>query len=64
MNGHDFNGCPVITKGTQVRVRTTNGGDIVATLLQHYRRTYDVVIASGNGYATISMWRVVSVEVA
>lgn len=60
----DRNGCPIIPKGTQVRVRTTNGGDIVAALLQHHRRTYDAVLASGNGYAIIPAWRIVSVEVA
>jgi hypothetical protein len=34
----------MIPKGTTVRVRTTNGGDIIGQLYERYRPTYDVVI--------------------
>jgi hypothetical protein len=34
----------MIPKGTTVRVRTTNGGDVVGQLYERYRPTYDAVI--------------------
>jgi hypothetical protein len=52
----------MIKKGTIVRIKTTNGGDIVARLDQNYRRTYDAVIESGNGYTIILADRITSVE--
>jgi hypothetical protein len=52
----------MITKGTVVRIKTTNGGDITAMLVQNHRLTYDAVIASGNGYAIIQGWRIESIQ--
>jgi hypothetical protein len=33
----------MLTKGTVVLIRTTNGGEIVTRLSENYRPTYDVV---------------------
>lgn len=52
-------------KGTQVRIRTDNGGEISGALLEKYVPTYAAVIAvgkDGKGYAVIQGWRIVSVE--
>jgi hypothetical protein len=49
-------------KGTSVRVRTTNGGEMVAKLLENYRPTYDVVIEVINGYVIVPAWRIKSIE--
>lgn len=54
----------MITKGTTVKIKTTNGGAIVAPLVENHRPTYDAIIASGNSYVVISSYRIVSVEVA
>jgi hypothetical protein len=61
-NAHNFNGCPMISKGTLVRVRTTNGGDGIAELLENHRPTYDVVIDM-RGPVIIPASRIVSVEI-
>jgi hypothetical protein len=60
-NAHDFNGCPMISKGTLVRVQTTNGGDVIAELLENHRPTYDVVIDL-SGPVIIPAFRITSVE--
>jgi len=58
-----------IPKGTVVRIKTTNGGDVTAQLLQTYRPTYDAVIANGTPepnkftpYVIIPAWRIKSIE--
>lgn len=54
---------PKITKGTMVRVITTNGGLMIGPLLENYYSTYDVVI-DFNGHATIvTAWRLKSIEI-
>lgn len=58
----DFNGRPIIPKGTTVRVRTTNGGEKIATLAHDYRRTYDVVIDVGGQVIVIPSFRTTTVE--
>lgn len=52
----------MIAKGTTVRIRTVNGGEIVAVLIENHRHTYDAVIAVNNGYARIPSFRIISVE--
>ena len=52
----------MITKGIAVRIKTSNGGDTVAVLLENYRPTYDAVIVWGNSYAIIARERITSVE--
>jgi hypothetical protein len=51
-----------IKKGTLVRVRTTNGGEVVASLLDNYRKTYDVVIDINGACVVICPTRIKSVE--
>lgn len=51
-----------IAKGTKVRIRTDNGGEIVSILTSTYRESYAAEIEDGSGI--ISGWRIVSVEVA
>lgn len=51
-----------LDKGTVVRVRTTNGGDITAPLLERHYHTYDVVLDLGNGWVLIPNYRIVKVE--
>jgi hypothetical protein len=56
----------MIPKQTLVRVKTTNGGEAVAELLENYRGTYDAVISVGSSaahYAVIPSYRIVSVEI-
>ena len=48
----------MITKGTKVRITTTNGGDTIAVLLENHRFTYDAVIAVGASYAVIPSFRI------
>jgi hypothetical protein len=60
----DFNGCPIIPKGTLVTIKTTNGGEITARLLENHRFTYDAVIESGNDCAIINCWRIASIHIA
>lgn len=52
----------MISKGTMVRVRTINGGDIVAPLLLNYRNTYDVTIDINGACVVILNTRIRSVE--
>jgi hypothetical protein len=54
-----------INKGTKVRIRTTNGGDAVVTLLEDYRPTYTVCVepSCGRGYYFVSPDRLKSIEV-
>lgn len=52
----------MIPKGTTVRVRTTNGGEVTAPLDQNHRHTYDAIIVIGDGYRVIPSWRIESVE--
>jgi hypothetical protein len=53
----------MIANGTKVRVTTTNGGEVVAILLETYRPTYDVVIDI-NGWVRINGFRIKDVVVA
>lgn len=54
----------VLPKGTRVRVRTTNGGELVGDLLEWHRPTYYVALQHPAGYpVVIEGWRVKSVEV-
>ncbi len=52
-----------IEKGTQVRIRTTNGGEIVAFLIEAHRATYDAVIGVIGGFVRIPSFRITSIEV-
>jgi hypothetical protein len=52
---------PTIAKGALVRVRTTNGGDIIRRLTFNYYHTYDVYLEDN---ITIPISRIKSVEVA
>ena len=49
-------------KGTTVQIKTSNGGEIIARLLEDYRPTYDAVIESGNSYAIILAYRITSIQ--
>jgi hypothetical protein len=53
-----------ITKGAQVRLRTTNGGDTVVTLLEDYVPTYSATLATSHGsWFSVEAWRIKSIEV-
>ena len=52
----------MIAKGTVVRIRTSNGGEIVASLWQNYRPTYDAVIDLNGHAVVIPITRLTSVE--
>lgn len=51
-------------KGTIVRIRTTNGGDITAPLVEDHYYTYDAVIQRGYGpcWTIITQSRIKSIE--
>ncbi len=52
-------------KGTIVRIRTTNGGDTTAPLLEDHYRTYDAVIQLRPPYShCITQSRIKSIEPA
>jgi hypothetical protein len=53
----------MIAKGTQVLVKTTNGGEIVAKLALTYRPTYDAVLDHNGQTIVISAFRLNSIEV-
>lgn len=63
-NAQDYNGRVMISRGTTVRVRTTNGGDTVAVLAENHYPTYDVVLADRDAWFIIPSFRVSSVEIA
>ena len=48
----------MIVKGTEVKISTTNGGEIVARLVENHRHTYDAVIEVPGGYARIPSFRI------
>lgn len=51
-----------IRKGTVVTIRTSNGGEVTAALIQHYLPTYDAFIEwPTGGWAQISRDRITSV---
>jgi hypothetical protein len=52
----------MLSKGTLVKVRTTNGGETIAHLLQNYRPTYDAVIEIYGQCVVISPWHLLSIE--
>jgi hypothetical protein len=52
----------MLSKGTLVKIRTTNGGETVAVLVQNYRPTYDAVIEHFGHCVVISPWRLLSIE--
>lgn len=54
----------MIPKGTTVRVRTSNGGEIVAPLWENYRPTYDALINLNGHAVAIPITRLTSVEKA
>jgi hypothetical protein len=54
----------MIRKNTMIRVLTTNGGEIVASLLEDYTPSFRVVLARGNSYLIISADRIKRVEAA
>ena len=51
-------------KGIKVLVRTTNGGELIASLLETYRPTYDAVLAIHGSYTIIAAHRLKSIEAA
>lgn len=53
----------MITKGTKVIVRTTNGGEVVGVLDHNYAPSYSVTVVVPHGYVCIIGWRVKSVSV-
>lgn len=53
-----------ISKNTMVHVLTTNGGEIVARLLEDYTTTFRLVLSRGSSYLIISPDRIKLVEVA
>jgi hypothetical protein len=53
-----------MTKGTTVKVQTTNGGELTAPLYSNYRQTYEIVLTLPYGEVVIPPWRVKSVEAA
>lgn len=54
-----------MNKGAQVRICTTNGGEIVATLTHDYKPTYPVTMQHVAGhYFTVMADRLKSIEVA
>lgn len=52
----------MIPKGTTVRVRTSNGGEIVAPLWFNYRPTYDACISLNGACVVIPITRLTTVE--
>ena len=54
----------MIRKNTMIRVLTTNGNEIVASLLEDYTPSFRVVLSRGNSYLIISADRIKRVEVA
>lgn len=54
----------MIAKGTQVLVKTTNGGEIVAALYERYRPSYDAVLIHDGSVFVVSAFRLKSIEVA
>lgn len=52
----------MIPKGTMVRVRTSNGGEIVAPLWFNYRPTYDAYIERNGQCVMIPITRLTSVD--
>lgn len=62
MSSYDVNGKLILKKGTMVKVLTTNGGEMVASLSHNYYPTFDVSL-EWNGHTTvISSYRTSSVE--
>lgn len=61
-----YRGAALYPKGTIVRIRTTNGGDITAPLIEDHYRTYDAVIQTGYGpgWVIIMQFRITSIEPA
>ncbi len=51
-----------IAKGTQVRVRTSNGGDGTFVLAETYRATYDAIVVVGRSWDRIPATRITSIE--
>lgn len=51
-----------ILKGATVTIKTTNGGELTARLLQNFRPTYDAVVEVAGGYAVIPSFRITTVE--
>lgn len=51
-----------IQKGTQVRLRTTNGGDTVATLLEDYVPTYRALLQGSGGWFSVGPERIKSIQ--
>jgi hypothetical protein len=60
----DCNGKQIIPAGTLVRVRTNNGGEIVAPLFQNYYPTFDVVLNLGGQAAVVPSYRTTIVKEA
>lgn len=61
---YDVNGKRIITKGTRVRVRTTNGGELIGPLFSNHYPTYDVELESeGKRFVLIPSYRVETVSI-
>ncbi|MBR0693638.1 hypothetical protein [Bradyrhizobium lablabi] len=52
----------MISKGTKVRITTTNGGDSVAVLLSDYRPTYCAVLDFNGACVVINAGRIKSIH--
>lgn len=63
LNGRDFINRLIITKGTTVRVRTANGGEITGPLAANHYPTFGAMVVAGKGVASIDGYRITSVEV-
>lgn len=54
-----------MNKGTRVTLRTTNGGEIVVTLIHDYKPSYPATVQRADGgYFTVMADRIKSVELA
>jgi hypothetical protein len=54
----------MIRKGTQVRIRTENGGDCIAVLASTYRPTYFAELEINGMWFAVSPYRLLSIEPA
>lgn len=53
-----------IMRGSMVKIRTVNGGEVTAKLIETYRPTYDACIVDAQGHwLVIPALRIKSIEV-